>query len=162
VKSMAQGLATLTLAFHVSSGWAPATAPPARAQSDRTALLFYTAFRCSVYAEMAGKPISERERLFRLGYDNGKAFLDGVRDGAISEEEFRKAPMGVTRWGSGPTTEFGLGRIYEKAAQDAFDGIVKHDASGVPLPISKWISDDELTKMRAETEYRTRSCALLK
>ncbi len=36
------------------------------------------------------------------------------------------------------------------------------DASGLVLSADKWIIDDEVKKIRAETKYRNGNCALIK
>ena len=131
--------------------------------SADTAVLAWAAFACSTYADMAGKPQDERERLFRVGYDNGKRFLDAARRGEIRDEEIRsKVPIGITMNASGPSTDFALGRIYEVASTEAYDRVVKRDASGLPLPAGKWQMDSGAQKMAADTEYRNRNCGLLK
>ena len=56
-----------------------------------------------MYAEIAGEGEEEQKRLFALGYDNGKRFLDAVRRGAISPEELRRVPSGIKWSASGPT-----------------------------------------------------------
>lgn len=126
-----------------------------------TARLSWSAFECSVYAEMAGKDSKEQQRLFQLGYDSGRRFLDAARKGLLTEEEVRnRVPIGFKA--SGPTTDFALGQVYGLISQEAYDRIVKNDARGLPRPIDQWVTDPEVQKVRAEGEYSTRNCALLK
>jgi hypothetical protein len=111
---------------------------------------------------MAGKT-GEQERLFLLGYENGQRFLDGVLNKTIDEDEIRnKVPIGVTGAMAGPTPEFVLGRIYAAALTEAFDRIVKRDSSGKFLPVEEWELDQEVKKIRAETQFQTRNCDLLR
>jgi hypothetical protein len=134
--------------------------------SGDTAVLSWAAFECSMFAEMSGQPQQEHERLFKLGYDEGKRFLEAARAGAISESEIRaKAPIGFTMNASGPTVDFALGRIYSVISEDAYASIVKEDASGIPLPPDKWLTGNdyaEVRKTRAGNHYRNGNCALLK
>ena len=126
-----------------------------------TGRLLWSALQCSVYAEMSQKP-QEQERLFRLGYDNGKRFIDGVRSKTIGESEINEVPIGVLSAMAGPTTEFVLGRIYEAAMQDAYDRVEKKDPAGKDTPIQEWVLEKDVLAIRAGTEYLVRNCALLR
>ena len=132
-----------------------------KAVTRDTAVLVWSAFECSQYAGLAGKPEQETERLFSLGYENGKRFLEAVSTKKISEEELRTTvPTSVLFVMYGPTTDFMLGRIFEFANREAYNLVVKGDKFGL-APVDKW-RDAEQQKFYAGNEYSTRNCALLK
>jgi len=128
------------------------------------ALLAWNAFQCFTFGEMAGEPKGELERLFELGYESGKRFIDAAIRGGITEDEFRrKVPIGLWPIGlQGPTVDFKLGQIYEKSSQDAYDRVVKRDSLGIDLPPEKWEWDKDTHRLRARAEYTIRNCAFLK
>lgn len=122
----------------------------------------WSAFKCSTYASMADKT-KEAERLFKLGYDLGKVFLEAVEAGKLSREEIREAvPVGVLLRLQGPTVDFMLGRIHAGAEEDAHDSIVKTDSNGGMLPLGKWIMNEEAQRTRASTNYLEGNCELLR
>lgn len=126
-------------------------------------LLAWSAFECSTYADIAGERPKEHERLFLLGYESGKRFLEAVLRSEIPEKEVRSTvPMGLLGNAQGPTVDFRLGRIYAVSTQEAYDKVVKHDDVGLDLPVAKWRMDKELQKSIAANEYRKQNCALLK
>ena len=55
---------------HIARSW--------RASKRDTAVLVWSALECSQYAMLAGKTAQETERLFGLGYENGKRFVQAV------------------------------------------------------------------------------------
>jgi hypothetical protein len=61
---------------------------------------------------------------------------------------------------AGPSADFVVGRIFENAMGDAFDGIVKKE--GMPLPITDWVRDDELKKSKAKQKYLQGNCELIR
>jgi len=61
----------LVLAGCVEASAAQRGASPPPAPSGDTARLVWSAFECSVYAEIAGEGEEEQKRLFALGYDKG-------------------------------------------------------------------------------------------
>lgn len=134
-------------------------APPPTGDS---AMLSWSAFECSTYAGMAGHQ-DEQKRLFQLGYDSGKRYLDALQQGAISEKDIQaKAPMAFSMNASGPTVDFMLGRIFATASTHGFDRIVTEDRAGATLPIEDWQMDPEIRKALAETEFRNQNCSLLR
>ncbi len=95
----------------------------------RLAAKMWAAFTCSTYAELSNQK-AEQGRLFELGYETGKQFLDALQAGTISKKDFRsEIPVVVTRLLAGPSDEFILGRIFEHAAGVTFDAVV--DADGM-------------------------------
>jgi hypothetical protein len=125
------------------------------------ARVMWSAFSCATYAEMSGN-MQEQERLFKLGYDAGRAFVDGVKNKTITEAETKGAPIGVLMLMGGPTTDFIIGRIFEGAAADAYDKVVKEDSAGLPIiDPSKW-ADEKLKVIRAKNRYQSSNCALIR
>jgi len=61
----------------------------------------------------------------------------------------------------GSSADFIVGRIFDKAARDAFDDIVKIE-NGLPLEMSKWIMDDKLERTKAKVSYLKSNCVLIK
>ena len=110
------------------------------------------AFECSTLTDKTKSP-DERQRLFNLGYEQGKAFIeawqsDKVKWGDVS----RYVPIAVLDkldpWANPqlPTTDFRLGAIWEAVAREMVD-------------LSKKSGDDPETF--AMLEYNNRSCNLL-
>lgn len=125
------------------------------------ARVMWSAFSCAAYAEMSGNK-QEQERLFKVGYDAGRAFVDGVKNKTISEAETKDAPIGVLMLMGGPTTDFIIGRIFEGATADAYDKVVKEDRAGFPIiDPSKW-ADDKLKVIRAKNKYQSSNCTLIR
>ena len=75
----------------------------------------WAAFSCSALAPMAGKA-DDQQRLFTLGYEQGKAFIEALRSGKIEEKDLYEVPDPVhwTLQGS-PSTDFALGRTWQWA-----------------------------------------------
>jgi hypothetical protein len=124
------------------------------------ALVMWSAFSCATYAEISGnKP--EQERLFEVGYNAGRTFVDGFKNKTITETEAKDAPLGVLMLLSGPTTDFIIGRIFESATEDAYDKVVKENSAGLPiLDPSKW-ADSDLKINSAKNKYQSSNCALI-
>ena len=131
---------------------------PAAADAGR---LLWSAFECSSYADMAGRP-EEQQRLLGVGVDIGRRFVDGVRNKTIPEAEISSTvPVAVLTAMAGPTTDFVLGRIYATAAQQAFDRVSKEDSSGIVQPVEEWVLDKKVQVIRADARYNLGNCALL-
>ena len=146
----------LLLALAIASG------PSQAQQTDQSpdpGRLMWAAFVCSTYAEMFDDRI-ERERLFTLGYAAGRRLLDDWA--TLPEERRRGIPVGVLLRLAGPSVDFIIGRIFEGAAEDAFDKVVKTDSTGRPItdPL-KW-AGEELKVVNAVNRYQRSNCALLK
>jgi len=123
--------------------------------------VMWSAFSCAAYAEMSGNK-QEQERLFKIGYDAGRAFVDGVKNKTITEAETKGAPIGVLMLMGGPTTDFIIGRIFESATADAYDKVVKEDSAGLPIIDSSEWADDKLRVIRAKNKYQSSNCALIR
>lgn len=139
------------------------SAPMARADVEdaKAARVMWSAFMCSVYAEMKGDA-AEQARLFQVGYDAGQRFMKAVQAGTITDEEAQSnVPIGVGFLMGGPSADFIIGRIFESAAGDAYDDVVKEDASGMPLPMDQWVNDSELKSAIAANRYLKGNCEIM-
>ena len=102
-------------------------------------------------------------RLFTLGYSSGQRFVAAAAAGTITAEEANSiVPMVVGFLMAGPSEEFILGRVFESAANQGYDEVVKHDASGMYLELKDWVSDDELKASIASNKYMRGNCELLR
>ncbi len=122
--------------------------------------LMWSAFSCATYAELSGSK-DEQARLFLIGYNAGKAFLEGVKNGTISEAQAQKAPIGVLMNLGGPSIDFMVGAIFKSSSNNAYDSVVKKNEYGVLLEPSKWVTDDKLKNARAENKYHNSNCELI-
>lgn len=145
-----------------SSQNTPATGAGAGAhEKSNLGRLTWSAFLCATYAELSGDG-PEQKRLFDIGYEAGKEFLLGIRDGTISDADRQDAPIGVIFLLGGPSDDFIIGRIFENAMGEAFDDVVKEDNAGLPiLDPGNW-ADGELRVSRAQSKYQTSNCALIR
>ena len=126
----------------------------------RLGLVLWSAFQCSTFAEMSGNK-QEQARLFEVGVKAGREFLEALKNRQISPEAASsEVPIGVTMRLQGPSTDFIVGRIFESAAEDAFNKIVKQK-NGMPLEISDWIRDEDLQKSKASNSYLVQNCRLI-
>lgn len=96
---------------------------PANAQEAQLGHLSWAAFYCATLAGQANEQ-SEQERLFILGYQSGLSFVDALQEGRVTEEQIdATVPLVVMLSLSGPTPDFMLGRLYEAAAEKAYDDV---------------------------------------
>ncbi|EJC75754.1 hypothetical protein Rleg10DRAFT_5607 [Rhizobium leguminosarum bv. trifolii WSM2012] len=136
-----------------------ALASPEEAKQGRYAL---SAWQCFTYASNAGRK-DEMERLFNIGFDTVKKFLEAARANKISREDANSnTPMIVLLSSQGPTVDFAAGRIFEAVSADTYDKMAKSGEDGVPLPTEKWITDEGLLKSISETKYQQSNCDLIK
>jgi hypothetical protein len=68
------------------------------------------AFECAALAQLAGDA-DEQKRLFTLGYEQAKTFIEALRSGKIEKQNVDQVPIGVLI--DGPTADFVLGRLWE-------------------------------------------------
>jgi hypothetical protein len=145
----------LFIAMSMSAGHA--------AEDDaRASQIMYNAWMCSTYASMKGDA-DEQGRLFTLGYSKGKQFTAAAFAGTITAEEGQTMiPVIVGLLMAGPTEEFVLGRIYETAANQAFDDIVTKNVYGIPLAPADYVTDEKLQATIAKTKFLKANCELLR
>jgi hypothetical protein len=123
--------------------------------------LTWSAFECSTYASLAGKDI-ESQRLFELGVQTGRSFLEAVQNGTLPASEREGAPVGVlfVLQFQGPSNDFVLGRIFDAVQDYAFDRVTKRD--GLEIDPAKWVTDEKLKAMIAGTKYTHGNCESVK
>ncbi|MFC4170861.1 hypothetical protein ACFOYU_02140 [Microvirga sp. GCM10011540] len=121
-----------------------ALSSPAVAQTSedyaRIGLKSHSVWSCSILARYV-EDIPEAERLFTLGYDLGKTFVEAIKAGKVAREDLGKYPQIMfSDLVEGPSTDFILGRMYEvvikRTAKEAFDTTktseeLKEKASGM-------------------------------
>lgn len=130
--------------------------------NGRSAAILFTAWTCSVFAELKGDA-DEQRRLFDLGYGSGQGFLDALAAGKVSREDIRaNVPLAVSMRLGGPSPDFILGQIFEAAAEDAYDKVVKFAYDGIALAPSDYVFDDDLKASKAATHYLQANCSLIR
>jgi hypothetical protein len=109
------------------------------------------AFQCSTLVDKTERP-DERQRLFNLGYKQGKAFIEAWQSGKVEWKDVsRHVPIDVLDtldpWVNPrlPTTDFRLGAVWAGVWRDTVALIEK---SGDP-------------ELSAKLEYDRRGCGLL-
>ena len=100
--------------------------------ADEKALLghiMWSAFQCSAFAELSENK-NEQERLYLVGLNAGRTFLEAMKAGQISEQAVKDyVPISVLQRLEGPSNEFVIGKIYAAATGHAYDEIVKKKRS---------------------------------
>jgi hypothetical protein len=124
---------------------------PAQADEEkaRQGQLMLSAFECATFAQLAKKG-EENKRLFNIGIQAGRNFLEALQNGKISEAEMNSTvPVGVSHylWGPEPSIDFVIGRIYEGAEFDAHDRVNKNNES------KNMVEAEEMQKLGAENGY---------
>ena len=113
----------------------------------------WPAYICAIAAEKMNDK-EAHARLFKLAYDSGKTFLEAFIAGKIDKKDIQsRVAVAVTFRMQGPSIDFILGRIFEGAAEDYSDKIY----DSCPL----CLTDDDLAKMHATTDFRKMNCELL-
>lgn len=111
----------------------------------------WSAFECSVLAGY-GNP-KEQERLFKYGYSQGITFVNDLKENKVKQEDlYNKVPMGMMMHIQGPTSDFALGRVYEKAVDSGLKDIIKSGDK---------INDKDVQKILAEGQYTKQNCQLI-
>ena len=133
----------------------------ASVEDAKAARVMWTAFECGTYARMSG----EQERmgaLFEVGMAAGRKFYAAVEAGTITDDQQRQhVPLFVSLLSAGPSVDFILGRVFQFASDYASDEVTTKDNSGLPLPMDKWLMDDELIQAKAKWHYQAGNCDLL-
>jgi hypothetical protein len=131
---------------------------PASAQSSKDYAVMgaetWAAFSCVALAAEA-KNTAEQERLFMLGYDKGKRFIEALNAGRIRREDVdSNVPVGLVLNLQGPTPDFMLGRIYEAAARNALDSLYRQKSDAAVF--------EAFRKSVAESVMYRQNCRLLR
>jgi len=112
----------------------------------------WSAFECSSLASKLKKP-ADQERLFKFGYNQGKAFITALQSGKIKREDLSSnAPVGVLWMLEGPTPDFMLGRIYESAQDNALKDVYR---------VGDHFNSDEEQELAASNKYASSNCQLI-
>ncbi len=99
------------------------------------------------------KSRAEAERLFNLGYESGKKFLDALQSKLVERKDLsEEVPIGFILLLAGPSSDFVLGRVFENAQNEALKGVLR---SGDQL------NPDDLQKMLAQSKFTKQNCQLL-
>ena len=94
------------------------------------------------------------DRLFTLGYEGGKTFVEAVHAGKVDERDISQSiAIGLGMSMSGPSVDFILGRFWEIVAESYLDKFYE--------ACPNCIRDDELAKLKAEKQFHEMNCALL-
>lgn len=143
------------LAFAVSS-FGPIQAS-AEEGIVRIGQLAFSAWDCAALSALAGDDTDEFERLFFLGYENARLFLEAAKRGELSREAQSQVPMGLTlNLTGGPTTEFQLGALWARIEATVYDE---------NWPQIEGASFDEMKQLQrssSESAFRNANCELLK
>jgi hypothetical protein len=116
-------------------------------------------FECYIYAGMSQKK-EEAKRLFELGLEAARSFVDALRHREFSDALIHKyVPLDVITRVQGPSTDFIVGRIFEGTSNRAFDKVTKGGGVGSQ---QKLVEDPSERKMVAEAEFGRANCALVK
>jgi hypothetical protein len=123
--------------------------------ADEKALLgnvMWSAFQCSAFAELAEEK-NEQERLYLVGLNAGRTFLEAMKAGQISQQALNEAvPINVLQRLEGPDNEFVIGKIHAAATSRAYDRIVKRK-TGIWGPTQK---------QEARSTYTDKNCILIR
>jgi hypothetical protein len=107
----------------------------------------WVAFECAALA-LTAKNETENRRLFTLGYEQGKAFVQALQSGKIEEQHLNSnVPMSVLFKLEGPNIDFMLGRIWEGAYEKATKAIHAADWD-------RWVS-------LAQNQFVKQNCGLM-
>ena len=112
----------------------------------------WSAFECSALAAKLDKK-SEAERLFKFGYDKGKAFISAMLENKVKREDLSDtAPIGVLFRLEGPTPDFMLGRIFESAQDNALKDVYETEGK---------FNSDETQGMLASSKFASSNCQII-
>ena len=114
--------------------------------------LAWSAFECAALASQMDNE-SEQRRLFQLGYDSAKLFLEAIRDGSVEKQDLTGGvPFAITSRMTGPTIDFMVGTIWEAAIDSALAPVYNED--GKPVASTLW-------PLYASLEFGEKNCSLL-
>ncbi len=113
----------------------------------------YAAFECSALLVQYDKEnLANREKLFELGYSEGRAFIQAVVANKINPEDLRSTASLYFRLVlQGPNDDFILGRLWGVVVNRVVDEITNE----------KFPLDEELKQMEARNLFMVKNCALL-
>ena len=114
--------------------------------------IMWSTFQCSAFAEL-GDNKNEQERLYLVGLNAGRTFLEAMKAGQISEEAVKAdVPINVLQRLEGPSNEFVIGKIHAAATGSARDEIAKRK-TGIWGPTQR---------QEARSTYSYKNCVLIR
>lgn len=133
-------------------------ATPANAETSleyaKLSQKIFAAFQCSIAARDANKH-DARKRLFTLGLESGKVFLEALQQGKIDKKDVgNTVAMGVLASLAGPSNDFIMGRLWESAIKNYYDKSTEN--------CERCSFDEELKVMKGNSYYRDKNCEFLK
>jgi hypothetical protein len=109
----------------------------------------WAAFECAALADVIDDA-EEKRRLFNIGYEQGKIFLNALQGGKIEKQDIERLPMAVSVFlPGGPTVDFILGRLFETAFMEATKGVIEAR------------TDRKTQSIIAEQNFAKKNCRLL-
>jgi hypothetical protein len=113
----------------------------------------WAAFECASLASQM-KDQAEQERLFNIGYESGKKFLEALQSKKIEHKHIsEEVPIGFTLLIAGPSNDFVLGRVFENAQDDALKDVLKSNGK---------LNSDDLQATLAQAKYTKQNCRLIR
>jgi hypothetical protein len=112
----------------------------------------WASFECAALASQM-KDRAEQERLFNVGYEAGKKFLEALQSNKIERKHIsEEVPIGFTLLIAGPSSDFVLGRVFENAQDDALKDVLKSNGQ---------FNSDDLQATLARSKYTRQNCRLI-
>ncbi len=112
----------------------------------------WSAFECSSLASVMNEE-KEQERLFSLGYQQGKAFIDALQKNRVElKDRNEQVPSGFLLLLQGPTPDFMLGRVFESAQENALKDVITPNS----------IASRDFQATLARTKFTKQNCSLLR
>jgi hypothetical protein len=112
----------------------------------------WSAFECASWAGVM-KDRVEQDRLFNIGLSSGRRFIDAVRAGKVRENDISvQVPVGLVMLLQGPSTDFMLGRIFERVQDHALKEVVSSKDT---------INEPAVQAVIAGNKFRSSNCQLL-
>ena len=108
----------------------------------------WAAFACAAVTDVVGDD-AEENRLFKIGYEQGKTFLDAIKSGKVEQKDLNnEVPLTIVYVLKGPNADFILGRIWEAIIDEVTKDIFA-------------IDDKVLQKNVARRKYAQMNCSLM-
>ena len=108
----------------------------------------WAAFACAAVTDVIGEE-AEESRLFKIGYEQGKTFLDAIKSGKVEQKDLNnEVPLTIVFVLKGPNADFILGRIWEAVIDEVTKDIFA-------------IDDKVLQKNVARRKYSQMNCSLM-
>ena len=108
----------------------------------------WAAFACAAVTDIIGED-AEENRLFKIGYEQGKTFIDAIKSGKVEQKDLNnEVPITITFVLKGPNADFILGRIWETVIDEVTRDIFA-------------IDDKALQKNAARRKYSQMNCSLM-